>query len=153
MFPRLIEAGRLHDIHVAWDKEGNAVGATVAALHKDGEEASPMHDALAWPDTLGNSFILTPINPLQGLELTAGRVSLRDHCLCRRSSIYPRIRRWDCNGSLGDPEPDRSRRRRLFYRLGGYGRVLPKVRISAMGKSVSWSLEVSFPPKSLVRSI
>lgn len=53
MFPRLIDSGRLSDIHVAWDKEGKIVGATVAALYKDGEKASPMHDALAWPITLG----------------------------------------------------------------------------------------------------
>lgn len=53
MFPCLIDAGRMRDIHVVWDKEGNVVGATVAALYKDGEEPSPMHDALAWPVTLG----------------------------------------------------------------------------------------------------
>ena len=52
MFPRLIDAGRMRDIHVAWDKDGKIAGATAAAL-KDGEESSPMHDALAWPVTLG----------------------------------------------------------------------------------------------------
>ena len=58
MFPRLIDAGRMRDIHVAWDKDGKLVGATVAALHKEGEGPSPMHDALAWPDTLGMSLSL-----------------------------------------------------------------------------------------------
>lgn len=53
MFPLLISAGRKKDIHVVWDKHGEIVGATVAALvPKDGEEG-PMHKSLAWPITLG----------------------------------------------------------------------------------------------------
>lgn len=53
MFPRLVEAGRLRDIHVAWDKDGRVVGATVAALQEHGEGTCPMHEVLAWPATLG----------------------------------------------------------------------------------------------------
>ena len=64
MFPALIDAGRKEDIHVVWNKEGEIVGATVAALPKSGEEG-PMHKSLAWPITLGES-------PVQTIELKPG---------------------------------------------------------------------------------
>jgi hypothetical protein len=55
MFPALIQAGRKSDIHVVWNKDGDIVGATVAALVSKGGEEGPMHKALAWPITLGTT--------------------------------------------------------------------------------------------------
>jgi beta-N-acetylhexosaminidase len=53
MFPALVDAGRTEDIHVVWNKEGEVVGATVAALSSEDGEEGPMHQSLAWPITLG----------------------------------------------------------------------------------------------------
>jgi hypothetical protein len=53
MFPSLVDAGRKADIHVVWNKDGEIVGATVAALVPEGGKEGPMHESLAWPITLG----------------------------------------------------------------------------------------------------
>ncbi|ORY23922.1 hypothetical protein BCR39DRAFT_548233 [Naematelia encephala] len=49
MFPALLDAGQSQDIWCAFDKSGQVIGATVAALEPDG----PMLEVLAWPATIG----------------------------------------------------------------------------------------------------
>lgn len=107
MFSRLIDAGRMRDIHVAWDKDGKLVGATLAALYKEDEGSSPMHDALAWPVTLGalSSALFGSCHfSCLLLKLTLRRASLRRDRMCRRCLVDPRIRSWCRHGSFSYPE-------------------------------------------------
>jgi beta-N-acetylhexosaminidase len=49
MFPKFLRAGKAGDIHLAIRKDGEIIGATLAAL-----SPSPMHDSMAWADMLGS---------------------------------------------------------------------------------------------------
>lgn len=136
MFPALVDTGRKEDIHVVWNREGELVGATVAALPRDGQ-ADPMHQCLAWPITLGEFM------PRKKERRADSRLTLRCYRLCRRCSLDERIRGRSSHGRFCYSELDRSWSRWVFHRLGGYGWILREVWLQEMGEGVLWGLDVS----------